>query len=339
MQQAFGWCFIGCGRLAKQVADQLAASGAHRVVSVYARNAEKTEAFATQYGAAACKSAAEAMTWPGVEGVYIVTPHNSHFAYAKLALTLNRPVLCEKAFTVDAAEARELAALAREKRLYLAEAMWTWFSPVAQRVKRWIDAGELGQMQTASICCHQNSVGYAPRVTDPNAAGGALLDMGVYAVTYLYRLFGMPSKVRCTGTLSDGIDWGEEIELRFPSGLCGTASVSIRDANGGRKLLLQGTRATVEVPEFNCAQTAWLRRADGTEERATGDGGYQNEFDLTAAEIRQGLTESRFVPLQATVDVMEILQECRAQMGLRYPFETAAEAKQQEGLDESFDRG
>lgn len=147
MNNTFGWCFIGCGTLAKQVAKQITESGRHKIVSVYSRNIEKSGKFAGQYGASACNSAEDAIAMEGVEGVYVVTPHNSHYMYTKLALKLGKPVLCEKPFTVSAAQTRELITLAREKRLYLAEAMWTWFAPVANQVKIWLDNGEFGQIQ------------------------------------------------------------------------------------------------------------------------------------------------------------------------------------------------
>lgn len=321
MEQKFGWCFIGCGRLAQQVARQIIVSGRHEIRSVYAHRAQAAREFAGEYAAKACESAEEAIMAPGVRGVYIVTPHNSHYQYAMLALKLGKPVLCEKAFTVTAAQARELAALAEERRLYLAEAMWTWFTPVANGVKAWMDRGEFGRIHKANVNFHRDVRSYAPRITDPHRAGGALLDMGVYPITYFYRLFGKPEKIRCTGIISDGIDWEEEIALQFPGGQSGTISVSIRDTNGRPGLLLEGTKAKTEIPDFSCAKTARLVRKDGTAEEISGGAGYLDEFDHVAAEIRSGLLQSRFMPLRATVEVMEILDVCRAQMGLRYPFE------------------
>ena len=129
--EKFGWCFIGCGRLAHKVAQQITASGRHVVVSVWSRNSDACASFAAQYGARACASAREAMTAPGVDGVYVVTPHTSHFEYIRLALELGKPALGEKPFTVSAAETEALIRLAEEKGVYMAEAMWTWFAPVA----------------------------------------------------------------------------------------------------------------------------------------------------------------------------------------------------------------
>lgn len=321
MDKIFGWCFNGCGTLAKKVAKQITESGRHKIVSVYSRSMERAEQFAGQYNAVACRSAEDAITMEGVQGVYVVTPHDSHYAYTKLALNLEKPVLCEKPFTVTSAQARDLIALAKERQLYLAEAMWTWFAPVANRVKLWLDNGEFGKIQKVMVNCHLNSKDYAPRVTDPNAAGGALLDMGVYPITYLYRLFGKPQKIKCTGIVSEGIDWEEDIDFQFPSGECYSASISIRDTNGGQKIIIEGSKARTEIPNFHYIEKAELVRSDGSIEQVSGNSNYLNEFDIVAAEITEGLKQSRFVPFQATLDVMEIIDECRAQLNLKYPFE------------------
>ena len=321
MEKSFGWCFIGSGTLANIVAKQIVGSENHRIVSVYTRNPEKCSLFAEKWGAAAYASAEEAMTADGVDGVYIVTPHTTHFLYAKQAILLGKAVLCEKPFTVTAKEAEELIALAREKKVYIAEAMWTWFSPVANQVKTWLDEGEFGKLQKVVASYHMYSAGYAPRVTDPKVAGGALLDVGVYPITYLYRLFGNPVSVKCRGIVEKGIDWCEDIDMTFSGGETYTATASIRDFWGFERLVLKGEKAKTHILMFHGANRAKLVRKDGKNEVFSGDGSYLNEFNRAAEEIRQGLTESRYVPHQATLDVMRIMDECRAQMNLVYPFE------------------
>lgn len=326
MSNVFNWCFIGCGKLAGIVAEQLLASGRHRIVSAYARNFGRCSAFTDQYGGLPCHSAREALASPEVDGVYIVTPHSSHYEYARLALEMGKPVLCEKAFTVSARHTAELIRLAREKELYLAEAMWTWFSPVANQVKRWLDDGTLGDVQHVRLNFRGNGQHYAPRVTEAAAAGGALLDIGVYTLTYLYRLFGKPEAVTCKGVVAEGIDWENDILLRFPGGAEYRTTTSICDPVTDQTLYITGSKAAVEVPGFFFTDHAILRYPDGREERFDGDGSYLNEFDIAAEEIRAGLKESRFVPLKATMDVMEIMDECRAQMQLVYPFEQLPES-------------
>ncbi len=179
MSNSFGWAFIGAGTLGAKVAKEITKSGRHKIVSVYVRNPQKRMAFAEQYGALAAETPEQAITAPGVDGVYIVTPHTSHFEYAKQALKLGKPVLCEKPVTTDAKQSAELMRLSRENDVYFTEAMWSWFSPVAQQIKKWFDAGEYGEIKEFKINYHLKSINYAPRVSDPNMAGGALLDITI----------------------------------------------------------------------------------------------------------------------------------------------------------------
>ncbi len=319
--EKFGWCFIGCGKLAGIVAEQIVASGRHRIVSAYTRRMAQCEEFAAKFDCAACATAEEAIRMPGVDAVYVVTPHSSHYVYTKQALELGRPVLNEKAFTVTAADTKALIDLAKEKELYLAEAMWTWFAPVAHQVKAWLDAGEFGDGLTVELSLRGDGRNYAPRVTEPAAGGGALLDVGVYVLTYLYRLFGKPAKVECRGLVANGIDEEEDFTLTFPDGRVVTATAAVCDPQGRNYLTIRGDRASVHMDGFHYADSADLIRQDGTTEHFEGRGDYLNEFDLVAGEIRAGRKESRYQPLAVTLDVMAIMDECRRQMGLVYPFE------------------
>ena len=321
MAEPFKWCFIGAGKLAHTIATEILPSGRHEIVAVYTRDYAKALAFTKKYGGTPYAEPAAAITAEDVQGVYVVTPHNSHYQYAKLALQLGKPVLCEKAFTTDGTQAKELFSLAAEKGLYLAEAMWTWFSPVAHQVKAWLDSGTFGQLKDVTFCYHADVRGYAPRLTDPNLAGGALLDIGVYPITYLYRLFGKPEKVLCTGRVEGGIDLTEEVSLTFANGQTYTASISMCDSDGGEFFSIIGTRAMLTCPSFHSAKEVELERNNGENELFGASSGRLNEFDLAAEEISMSLTESRYVPPSTTIAVMEILDECRRQLNLVYPFE------------------
>ena len=321
MEKAFKWCFIGSGKLANTIAGEILPWGQHEIVSVYSRNFEKAKIFAEKCGAVAYEDPASAILAEDVQGVYVVTPHNAHYEYVKLALELGKPVLCEKAFTTDADQAKELFALAAKKGLYLTEAMWTWYSPVAHKVKAWLESGVLGKLEKAEFHYHADIRHYAPRLTDPNLAGGALLDIGVYPLTYLYRLFGKPEKILCEGRVEDGIDLSEEVSLTYAGGQTFTASISMDNAACGEYLLLTGDRGHVECAGFHAANEAQLVCRNGETEVFEGFGGRRNQFDLVAREIRAGLMESRYIPPAATIAVMEIMDECRRQMNLVYPFE------------------
>ncbi len=318
--QIFNWCFVGTGTLAKYVAEEITASGRHRISSVFSRRFEAAEAFAEAYGAAAYQDAAAAMK--NADAVYVVTPHPSHAQYVRQAIDLGKPVLCEKPFTVKAAETKELFHLAKEKQVYIVEGMWTWFAPAALKVKAWLDSGALGDIEQVITQMRVNVVNYAPRLTDPMLAGGAILDSGVYPITYLYRLFGKPVKVRCIGEIENGVDLSDTIDLTFENGQTHRIALSIHDQAGEESIRIIGTKAEIFADRFHYADRADLTARDGSLiERFEGKTTLLNEFDLVAGEIREGKRESAYVPPQATMDVMEIMDECRKQIGLIYPFE------------------
>ena len=318
----FRWCFIGAGDLARTVANQLDKSGRHEVVSVYTRNYEKGLAFAEKHGAKAYPTTEEAMTAEGVDGVYIVTPHSSHYKYAKMAIELGVPVFCEKAFTVTAKETDELIALAKEKNVYLCEAMWTWFSESANKTKEWIDEGKIGRVHSADFSYHVRTIDKKGRHTDPKRAGGALLDITIYPVTYAYRLWGTPAAIESVGVIKEGIDHSEKIVFTYPDFKV-SISASIADFKGLEKMTIKGENGEITAPFYHCCNGVTYKKSLFKKETFKGKGpkfnSYLDEFDAVAEDIRAGRTESKMVPLKATSDVMHILDKIREQIGLEYP--------------------
>ena len=318
--QPFRWCFIGTGTLAKQVAKEITASGRHAVSAVYSRRIEKAKQFADTYGGIAFDAPEAAMSH--ADAVYVVTPHPQHYPYVKQAIEQGKPVLCEKPFTVRASETRELFALAREKKVDIAEGMWTWFAPAALKFREWLNSGLTGEILQVETNYLVNVLNYAPRLTDPDLAGGAILDSGVYPITYLYRLFGKPVSVKCTGEIVNGVDLSDEIELIFQNGLKCRIALSICDDAGSEFIRVTGTKADLFADHFHYADKVELTAKDGTViQQFEGKTTMLNEFDLAAQEIREGKTESDYIPSRATIDVMELMDECRRQIGLVYPFE------------------
>jgi predicted dehydrogenase len=317
----FRWCFIGCGSLAKTVASQLNKSGRHEIVSCYTRNYEKGVAFAEKFGGKAYDTPEKAITEDSVDGVYIVTPHNAHYRYAKQALQLGKPVFCEKAFTVTAKETDELITLAKEKNLYLCEAMWTWFSPSANQTKKWIDENKLGKIHSADFTYHIRTIDGKGRHTDPKRAGGALLDITIYPITYAYRLWGVPQKIESRGVIKDGIDLGEDIVFTYPD-FNVNISASIADFKGFEKMSIKGENGEIKATLYHATNGVTYKKSLFRKETFKGNGSkmnsYLDEFDCVAKEIREGLKESRMVTLKHTSDVMHILDQIRTQIGLYY---------------------
>lgn len=318
----FRWCFIGTGSLANTVASQLNKSGKHEIVSCFNRTKSRADEFALKYGGKSYDTAEEAMTAEGVEGVYIVTPHNSHFRYAKMALEKGIPVFCEKAFTVTAKETDELIALAKEKDVYLCEAMWTWFSASANQTKKWLNENKIGSVHSADFKYHVRTIGYKGRHTDPKLAGGALLDITVYPITYAYRLWGKPEKITSSAVIKGGIDHCDKIVFTYADGMTVNISASIADYHGLEYMSIKGEKGEIKAPFFHALNGVTCKKGLFRKETFKGNGPkmnpYTDEFNAVADDIRAGRKESAMVPLRATSDVMHIMDEIRAQIGLHY---------------------
>ena len=314
----FRWAYIGSGSIANNTARNIT-KGDHVIAAVYSRNTEKAGEFAKKYSAQTYARAEDLFLAGGFDGVYIATPHTSHMDYAIQAMQAGYPVLCEKPVGVSLEQAERMVRTSHEKGVYYCEAMWTWFSDLPYEVKKWIETNRLGDIVSVSmqyafpgVMMSRNS-----RLLKPETAGGALLDIGVYPITYCYRLFGFPQRIECTGTLKNGIDVDETVTLGYNGFDC-TLEISLTKL--GERCRITGTAGSVTVPVFHMARLAHLKTAEGRRS-VTGKTDYLTEFTRAADEIRQGRTESAYVPHQATLDCLKIMDECRRQMGLVYPFE------------------
>ncbi len=317
--EKFNWCFIGVGGLANTVAKQILSTGRHKIVSCYRRNYEKSKEWAKKYDSVAYKSAEEAINAPNVDAVYVVTPHSNHAEYAKLALKLGKPVLVEKSFTANYKDAEEVINLAKEKSLYICEAMWTFFPSPMRTAMEWIKAEKIGKLKKAEAYFNVYNK-FNPRVKNPMTAGGALLDLGVYPITYMYRMFGMPKAIKCDGIVKDGVDHQERVEMVY-DGFSAFANARINSLLYVNKAVFDGENGQITVDkEAHKAKRATLNNKDG-KIVVKGEGTYVNEFDTVAKEIKEGKLESEYIPHKATLDVMSIMDECRKQMNLVYPFE------------------
>ncbi|MEG0546882.1 MAG: Gfo/Idh/MocA family oxidoreductase [Oscillospiraceae bacterium] len=327
MADTFNWCFIGTGNMAKTAARQMAftRSKSHRIVSSYSRTYESANKFALWFGGKAYKTLEEAVMAPNVDAVYIATPHSCHFELAMQCIKLAKPVLIEKPFTLNSKECEELFNFANENGVYIAEAMWTWFSPIAQNVKEWVNSGDIGKVKNVDIkyAMATSKFYHAPRLFDKNQGGGSLLDIGVYPLAYCYNVFGYPSKILCEGDINaDGVDEGEKIILEYPNDLVCNISVSLTRFEGPEYAVITGTKGVITIPLFHQAVRATLM-SDEKKEVTRSFTTYMTEFDMVAEEIRNGELHSKIVLPETTKGIMKLMDECRRQMGIVYPSEEA----------------
>ncbi len=314
----FRWAYIGSGNIAKSTARSIT-KGKHRITAVYSRNREKAAAFAKSQGASVFESFDELIENDCYDAVYIATPHTSHLEYSVKAMKVGKPVLCEKPVGVSVKEVDGIIQASRDNNVYFCEAMWTWFSDVALTVKKWIAEKRLGEIKSVHIdyafpglMMSKNS-----RVLMPETAGGALLDVGIYPITYCYNLFGYPKDIKCEGTIKNGIDVEETVTLIYDGFEC-VLEMSLAKLKEGCKI--KGTKGEINIPMFHMARLATLK-ADGKKESFKGKTDYLTEFTRVAEEIKSGKTESDYIPFEATRNCMKIMDECRKQMNLVYPFE------------------
>lgn len=314
----FRWAYIGTGSIADKTAKSIL-KGDHKIVTVYSRNYDKAKAFAGKHGGIVCRTAEEAISFAGVDAVYIATPHTSHVEYSLMALKMKKPVLCEKPVGICAEDVELLIKTAKENDTYFAEAMWSWFSDTSLTLKRWIETGKIGRVQKVKIHHEYPGLKKKPdsRVLDPMTAGGALLDIGIYPITYCYNLFGVPDKIECEGVLENGIDIKENIKLHYGSMQC-ELHISFEKLN--ESFVAEGTEGKIHLPMFHVAPAVILRSTKGNSV-SFGKTTYLNEFDRVAEEICQGKKQSDYIPFESTLECMKIMDECRCQLGLKYPME------------------
>jgi len=315
----FRWAYIGSGSIANSTAADIT-RGNHGITSVYGRNAQKGRAFAEKYNAVFYNDFEQAVNRDDVDAVYIATPHTAHVDYAVSAMKLGKPVLCEKPVGVCRQDVDMLINTAISENVYFCEAMWTWFSDVALTVKEWVKNKEIGDIKEVEINYMFPGIVMpkTSRLLTPETAGGALLDVGIYPITYCYNLLGMPEGITCSGRLKNGIDISETVVLDYGGFVC-TLRMSLCRLK--ENCVIKGTRGKIILPSFfHMASRAVLKNDKGkTVFRGKTD--YLTEFTRAAEEIRQGRTQSAYIPFESTRSCMKIMDECRRQLQLVYPFE------------------
>ncbi|MFD8551803.1 Gfo/Idh/MocA family protein [Streptomyces fradiae] len=297
------------------------------VVAVASRTAASARAFAERFGIPrAYGSWAELAADDGVDVVYVATPHAAHRAAAGLCLEAGRAVLCEKPFTLNAREAGELVALARERGTFLMEAMWMYCNPAVRRLVELVRDGAIGEIRTV----HADFGLVAPddpghRLRDPAAGGGALLDLGVYPVAFAQLLLGEPDRVAANALLSpEGVDLNTGVLLGWDSGAAGLLSCSVV-ADTPLTASVTGTAGRIEFPRGFFFPEGFTLFRDGREPEEVRVELRRDSYQYQAAEVmrclRAGESESPLVPLDGTLAVMRTLDAVRDLVGVRYPGE------------------
>lgn len=314
--KTFRWAFIGTGKIAKKAAAQIT-NGNHIITEIYSRTYQNTVAFAEAFGGHACFSLEEMFERDDFDAVYICTPHTSHAQYAIYSIKRKKPVLCEKPLGINEQEVKNIIDYALKNKVYAAEGMWTWFCPTALKVRQWVENGTLGEIK--QVQAHYSFPAFEwlegnSRVLSSDQAGGCLLDIGIYAVDYCYKLFGKPVKIICDGLVENGIDVREKIQL-FYSGFSCDLHISLFDKS--EDFLIYGTEGEIILPRFRAATDLFID-SKNLIDHYTGTTDLITEFDMVALEIINGKLESEYMSLTDSLLCICILDECRRQMNLVY---------------------
>jgi predicted dehydrogenase len=313
------WGILGTGGIARTFTEDLLHVG-HEVVAVGSRAAHTAEAFADRYGIArAYGSYAELAADDKVDVVYVATTHNVHHSAARTCLEAGRAVLVEKPFTTTAADAQDLVALARERNLFAMEAMWTRFNPLVARVRALVADGAIGDVKAVYADFSENfPFDAAHRLWAPDLAGGALLDLGVYPVSFAWMLLGEPATVQAVTTPAPtGVDSNTGILFGYESGAvallhCGFLAKSPQTAT------VTGTAGWIEVAGPFWHPSAMTLHRDGAEPETfrldVNGHGYTYQAEEVARCLDAGLTESPVMPLDETVAILRILDTITARL-------------------------
>ena len=324
------FAILGAGAIAGTMA--YAINGLKDEVHAYAvaaRDKDRAEKFAQEWGfEKAYGSYEEMLADPDVDLVYIAVPHSHHYQWTMACLNAGKNVLCEKAFAVNEAQAKEMIRLAREKGLLLTEAIWTRYQPARKIINDLIADGEIGKPETVSANLNY-FITHKERLVRPELAGGALLDVGVYTLNFASMVMGDDIK-RIVASCVDyvtGVDAKDNIFIEYNNGCMASLYASMTD-DANRMGCISGSKGFIEVDNINNPQVISLYRQEGNGKELIRSipvpeqiNGYEYEVRASLRAIEAGEVECSEMPPSETLEIMRQMDECRKQFGLVYPGE------------------
>ena len=328
MTKKFRWGIMGCGGIANQFANDLVLSKYGQLVAVGSRSKAKAKQFAGKHGnVAAYDSYEELAADPDVDAVYVATPHPYHMENALLAIANGKHVLCEKPLTINAKQSRRMIAAAQKKGVFLMEGMWTRFFPAMVQLRKWLASGRIGKVLAveADFGVHFNA-GPKHRIFNPELGGGALLDLGIYPISFASMIFGAQPKkiVSAVHKYHTGVDDHAVIAFEYVGGE--TASIGISSVvRMKNEVRIFGTKGRVTVHEMFLRSSGLTLELEGKNGRTYdfpySGAGMHFEADHVHQCLRKGKLESDIMPLNETLAIMQTLDTIRKQWKLKYPGE------------------
>lgn len=320
------WGILGAGGIAAAFAEAVRSTTRAQIVAVGSRSATRAERFATAHGIPTTHIGYRALVEdPQVDVVYVATPHSEHREHALLAIAAGKHVLVEKAFTRSVGEAQEVFDAASAAGVFVMEAMWTRHLPHVAALHQVVESGEIGEIVTLQAD-HGQYFEFDPtsRLYDPALAGGALLDLGVYPVSFAHDLLGPPDAVHAVGTRTEtGVDGQISMVLSYGERTQAVLSTTLWAATP-TTAVISGTEGTITVAgPFYTPTSFRVQRRDGrswTFDQPVPHG-LQYEAAEVARRVAAGATESPRMTWAGTLAVLRTLDDVRAQVGVVYPGE------------------
>lgn len=321
------WGIMGTGWIAERFAEDLAYVGNGEGLAAGSRTFESAKKFADRFGLPrAYGSYAELVSDPDIDAIYVATPHPYHRENVLTALNAGKAVLCEKPFTVNSAELEPLVRAAKQNKLFLMEAMWTRFLPPIVQVRSWLEEGRIGEVKLLKAeFGFRSDWNPEGRLLNPRLGGGALLDAGIYPVSFASMIFGTePERISSSAHIGEtGVDEHFSLLLDYGQGKSASLHGAVRLALTN-DASIHGTEGSIYIPSFLNAKEAYLRVAGQEEVKFTDDRpstGYAFEAEEVGRCLLNGLTESPSITLEESLGIMKLLDEIRGQWNLKYPFE------------------
>jgi predicted dehydrogenase len=313
------WGILGTGGIAMVFVSDLELTDSSVVGAVGSRNQGSADRFADEFGIERRHSSYESLVAdPAVDVVYVATPHPMHRDNAILALNAGKPVLVEKPFAMNATEATEIVMAARKRGLFAMEAMWTRFLPHVAVIRDWLEHGALGEIVTVTADHGQwfaEDPGF--RLFAPQLGGGALLDLGVYPVSFASMILGTPDRiVSISEPAFTGVDAQTSMLFGYEGGAQAVLTCTLR-AKSPTRASIVGTDAMIELDGDFYAPTAVTlvpRRGEPTRVVSTHEGrGLRHQADEVARRLAAGALESPLMPLDETISIMDTMDRVLAQ--------------------------
>jgi len=322
----FSWGILGPGGIARAFAKDLTFLEGHTIGAVGSRSLANAQVFANDFGGTAYGSYEELVNDSTIDAIYVATPHPAHHDNVILALNAGKPVLCEKPFAVNAAEAQAMVDAASHNKVALMEAMWARFLPHYAKVREIIASGVLGPILSIHADHGQRLADQnIPRLVDPHLAGGALLDLGIYPISFAHMILGNPLSISSSAVMTDkGVDAQTSMIFTYENGAQSVLTTTMIEQTPCRAVVA-GLHGWLEIDRtfYNPASMrVILNDGSVTQYPSTYTGhGLREQAESFKQLVQSGKLESEILSWQDTIDIMKTMDAVREQIGLKYPFE------------------